>query len=557
VRIAIAQINPTVGDLAGNRRLIEATAAKAAASGAGLVLFSELALTGYPPMDLLERRGFVEDQLRELDALAPASQRIAIAVGAVLRCERQGGKSLANAAVLFANGARVATQAKTLLPTYDVFDENRYFAPAVSRAPALFDGVSLGLTICEDGWVGRIPYEVDPTGDLARQGARLVANLSASPWHVGKPQQRRELFCALAKRHGVPIAFANQVGGNDELIFDGGSFFVDAQGRIRVSLPLFESALEVIDVDDPPAPLTAIDEPLGAAQLEAGLVLGIRDYFRKQQLPPGAVIGLSGGVDSAVTAHLAVQALGADRVLGVLMPGPFSSEHSVTDAEALARHLGIETRCVDIRPIYERYLDVFAELFGARFPRSEPQASGEPQNYGLAQQNIQSRIRGATLMAISNAENRLVLATGNKSELSIGYCTLYGDTVGGIAVLGDVYKRDVYALARHANRNGERIPNSTIDKPPSAELAPDQRDQDDLPPYAILDAVLEQAIEGGRNAESIEPPPHASRELVRQIVRRLDRNEYKRRQSPPVLRTSPKAFGSGRRLPIVHRYEAD
>jgi NAD+ synthase (glutamine-hydrolysing) len=555
--MAIAQINPTVGDLAGNRRLIEETAAKAAAAGAQLVLFSELALTGYPPMDLLERRGFVEDQLRELDALAPASQRIAIAVGAVLPSERRGGKSLANAAVLLANGARVATQAKTLLPTYDVFDENRYFAPAAERAPALLSGVSLGLTICEDGWVERIPYDVDPTRDLARQGARLVLNLSASPWHVGKPQQRRELFCALAKRHGVPIAFANQVGGNDELIFDGGSFFVDAQGRIRASLPLFESALEVIDVDDPPAPLTAIDEPIGAAQLEAGLVLGIRDYFRKQQLPPGAVIGLSGGVDSAVTAHLAVQALGADRVLGVLMPGPFSSEHSVADALALAHHLGIESRTVDIRPIYERYLEVFADLFGARFPRSEPQASGEPQNFGLAQQNIQSRIRGATLMAISNAQNRLVLATGNKSELSIGYCTLYGDTVGGLAVLGDVYKRDVYALARYANRNGERIPLSTIEKPPSAELAPDQRDEDDLPPYAILDAVLEQAIEGGLNAESIEPPPAASRELVRQIVRRLDRNEYKRRQSPLILRTSTKAFGAGRRLPIVHRYEAD
>ena len=545
MRIAIAQINPTVGDLAGNRRLIEECAAKAAASGAQLVLFSELALTGYPPMDLLERRGFVEDQLRELDALAPASQRIAIAVGAVLPSERRGGKSLANAAVLFANGARVATQAKTLLPTYDVFDENRYFAPATLRTPVSLGGVSLGLTICEDGWVEPIAYDVDPTGDLARQGAGLVLNLSASPWHVGKPQLRRDLFAALAKRHGVPIAFANQVGGNDELVFDGGSFFVDAQGRIRASLPLFESALEVIDVDDLPAPLASIAEPAGAAQLEAGLVLGIRDYFRKQQLPPGAVIGLSGGVDSAVTAHLAVQALGADRVLGVLMPGPFSSQHSVADALALARHLGIETRTVDINPIYQRYLAVFADVLGAR------------ENYGLAQQNIQSRIRGAMLMAISNAENRLVLATGNKSELSIGYCTLYGDTVGGLAVLGDVYKRDVYALAQHANRNGERIPLSTIEKPPSAELAPDQRDEDDLPPYAILDAVLEQAIEGGRNAESIEPPAGATTELVRQIVRRLDRNEYKRRQSPLVLRTSPKAFGTGRRLPIVHRYEAD
>jgi NAD+ synthetase len=559
MRIAIAQIDPTVGDLAGNRRLVEESASKAAAAGASLVVLSELALTGYPPMDLLERRGFVDDQLRELDALLPASERIAIAVGAVLPIERRGGKSLVNAAVLLAGGRRVAAQAKTLLPTYDVFDENRYFAPAESRHPARLDGVSLGLTICEDGWTEPMRYDVDPTGDLAARGASLVLNLSASPWHVGKAAERRALFADLARRHGVPIAFCNQVGGNDELVFDGGSFFVDAQGAIRASLPLFEPALDVIDTDAPPPALagSAIAEPAAAAELEAGLVLGIRDYFRKQSLPPGAVIGLSGGVDSAVTAHLAALALGPERVVGVLMPGPFSSEHSVTDAQALARNLGIETRTVDIRPIYERYLQAVPDVFGATFPRSEPKASGETHQVALAEQNIQSRIRGATLMAISNAENRLVLATGNKSELSIGYCTLYGDTVGGLAVLGDVYKRDVYALARHANRHAEVIPWHTIDKPPSAELAPDQRDQDDLPPYPILDAVLEQAIEGGRGAASIEPPPGATRELVEQIVRRLDRNEYKRRQSPLVLRTSPKAFGSGRRLPIVHRYEMD
>ena len=559
MRIALAQINPTVGDLAGNRRLVEESAAKAAAAGARLVVFSELAITGYPPMDLLERRGFVEDQLRELDALAAASQRIAIAVGAVLPAERRGGKSLANAAMLLAGGRRVATQAKTLLPTYDVFDENRYFAPAEKRVPVELDGESLGLTVCEDGWVDRLRYDVDPTGDVARQGARLVLNLSASPWHVGKPAERRALFGALARKHRTPIAFVNQVGGNDELVFDGGSFFVDAGGAVRVALPLFEPALEIVDTDALPPALDAasIAEPAAAAQLEAGLVLGIRDYFRKQSLPPGAVIGLSGGVDSAVTAHLAALALGADRVLGMLMPGPFSSEHSVTDAQALARHLGIETRTVDIRPIYDRYLEMFASTLAPRFRRSEPKASGQVHEVGIAEQNIQSRIRGATLMAVSNAENRLVLATGNKSELSIGYCTLYGDTVGGLAVLGDVYKRDVYALARHANQAGERIPQHTIDKAPSAELAPDQRDEDDLPPYPILDAVLEQAIEGGGNAESIVPPPGATRELVRQIVRRLDRNEYKRRQSPLVLRTSPKAFGSGRRLPIVHRYERD
>jgi NAD+ synthetase len=547
VRIALAQVNPTVGDLAGNRRRVEDAAAKAAAAGAQLVLLPEMVLTGYPPMDLLERQGFVADQLRELAALEPASKRIAIALGAVLPTERRGGKALANCAVLLAGGRRVATQAKTLLPTYDVFDEKRHFAPAASRSPAALDGVSLGLTVCEDGWVERIPYDVDPTGELARRGVSLVLNLSASPWHLGKPRQRRELFAALARRHRVPIAFANQVGGNDELVFDGGSFFVDADGRVRASLPLFEPALEVLDLDAlPPAIASdAVGEPTGAAQLEAGLVLGIRDYFRKQELPPGAVIGLSGGIDSSVTAHLAVEALGTERVLGVLMPGPFSSSHSVEDALALGRNLGIETRTVDIRPVYEQYLRAFASLFGAR------------DDYGLTQQNIQSRIRGATLMAISNEERRLVLATGNKSELSIGYCTLYGDTVGGLAVLGDVYKRDVYGLARHANRAGERIPRRCIDKPPSAELAPDQRDEDDLPPYPVLDAVLEQAIEGELGADAIAPPPGASRETVRQIVRRLDRNEYKRRQSPLVLRTSPKAFGSGRRLPIVHRYSPD
>jgi NAD+ synthetase len=284
-----------------------------------------------------------------------------------------------------------------------------------------------------------------------------------------------------------------------------------------------------------------VDDGDRAAQLEAGLVLGIRDYFLKQDLPPGAVIGLSGGIDSAVTAHLAVEALGAERVSGVAMPGPFSSEHSIEDAQALAGRLGIELRNVDITPLYDAYLKIFASLFG------------EEENYGLTQQNIQSRIRGATLMAISNHENRLVLATGNKSELSVGYCTLYGDTVGGLAVLGDVYKRDVYALARHANRRGERIPAHTIEKPPSAELAPDQLDSDDLPDYEVLDAVLEQIIEGGRNAETLEPPPGCSPEEAEAVARRLDRNEYKRRQTPPVLRTSPKAFGQGRRLPIVHR----
>jgi len=546
VRIAIAQLNPTVGDLAGNRRLVEEAGARAEAAGAEIAIFSEMVLTGYPPMDLLERDGFVHDQLAELESLAPLSRRIDLALGAVLPLEGGGSKRLANAVVLLRDGERVAVQAKSLLPTYDVFDEKRYFMPADRRQPvATRDGSSLlGLTICEDTWGGEIPYRTDPLGDLVKAGADLVLNLSASPWHVGKPVERRQILAELARSHRVPIVFANQVGGNDELIFDGASFVVDTEGRIRASLPLFEPAFEIVELcDREPGRLPEeIAEPEHTAQLEAGLVLGIRDYFRKQGLPPGAVVGLSGGIDSAVTAHLAVEALGSDRVVGIAMPGPFSSEHSVDDALALGENLGIEVRTVELGPIYDAFLGIFAELFGER------------SDYGVAQQNIQSRIRGSILMAVSNAEGRLVLATGNKSELSVGYCTLYGDTVGGLAVLGDVYKRDVYALAHHANKDGERIPANSISKPPSAELAPNQLDSDDLPPYEVLDEVLQQAIEGDLGTASVRAPKGIPAEVTQSIVRRLDRNEYKRRQAPLVLRVSRKAFGSGRRLPIVHRY---
>jgi NAD+ synthetase len=542
MRIAIAQVNPTVGDLRGNRKLVEEAAAQAAGR-ADLVVLPELVLTGYPPMDLLERDGFVRDQLAELDALRDASRRIPIALGAVLPAEPRGPRRLHNAAVLLAGGEIAAVRAKSLLPTYDVFDERRYFRGAERREAVRLAAGSepFGLTVCEDAWTRELGYPLDPVGELRAAGARFVLNLSASPWHAGKAAERRRLVGELAARHGVPIALANQVGGNDDLVFDGGSFAVDASGRTIAALPLFEPALEVVDLGPAAAPIEAAD-PDRIAQLEAGLVLGIRDYFRKQGLPPDAVIGLSGGIDSAVTAHLATRALGPGRVLGVAMPGPFSSEHSVRDALALGRALGIEVRRVDITPIYAAYRAVFEQLFGPR------------EDYGIAQQNVQARIRGAILMAISNAENRLVLATGNKSELSMGYCTLYGDMVGGLAVLGDVYKRDVYALARRANQAGERIPWSSIEKPPSAELAPHQRDSDDLPEYPILDAILEQAVEGSRGAASIEPPPGADAKLVQWVLERVDRNEYKRRQAPLVLRTSPKAFGSGRRLPIVHRY---
>lgn len=547
MRVALAQVNPTVGDLAGNRRIIEEAIGKARSARADLVVFSEMALTGYPPMDLLDRDGFVQDQMRELEALAAASADITVVLGAVVRAPGLKPKEIQNAAVVFSNGQRVGTCAKSLLPTYDVFDERRYFAAAEKRQPITVPELEarLGVAICEDMWTPQIDYQIDPVSELAEAGATHIINPSASPWHVGKALERREMLCQVAADHALPLIFVNQVGGNDELIFDGGSFVADPQGRVLASLPLFETALAVVDLDENPIPRLAgeIEDPSPVAQLESGLVLGIRDYFLKQNLPPGAVIGLSGGIDSAVTAHLAVEALGTDRVTGVAMPGPFSSDHSVEDAYALARNLGIEIREVNVTPIYEAYRSVFTNLFGSQ------------DDYGLTQQNIQSRIRGAVLMAVSNQESRLVLATGNKSELSVGYCTLYGDTVGGLAVLGDVYKRDVYALARHANAETERIPTGTIDKPPSAELAPDQFDHNDLPDYDLIDSTLEQLIEGERNLGTLEIPPGADREAALNVARRLDRNEYKRRQTPLVLRTSPKAFGTGRRMPIVHRYE--
>jgi NAD+ synthase (glutamine-hydrolysing) len=546
VKIALAQVNPTVGDLAGNRGLVEEAAAKAAGAGADVVVLPELVLTGYPPMDLLERRGFVADQLRELEALEATSNQVDMVLGAVLPAPGVTGPAqLTNSAVLLSGGRRVGDRAKSLLPTYDVFDEKRYFVPATTREPLQLGEHKVGLTVCEDAWVEPLGYETDPVGELAAAGASLVFNPSCSPWHVGKASARRQMICDLASRHGCAVVFVNQVGGNDELIFDGGSFVTDANGRVHGNLPLMDSAFGIVELPGGEGVAASdIQDPDDVAQLEAGLVLGIRDYFRKLGLPPGAVIGLSGGIDSAVTAHLAVEALGPDRVLGIAMPGPYSSGHSVDDALALADNLGIEVRKVDIGPIYEGYRGIFRDLFG------------EKDDYGLAQQNIQSRIRGATLMAISNAEGHLVLATGNKSELSVGYCTLYGDTVGGLAVLGDVYKEDVYALARRANASSVRIPLNTIDKPPSAELAPDQLDSDDLPNYDVLDAILRSAIEGGLGAAAITPPEGATAATVRDVVGRLDRNEYKRRQTPLVLRTSPKAFGSGRRLPIVHRYKS-
>jgi NAD+ synthase (glutamine-hydrolysing) len=544
MRVALGQIDTTVGDFAANLAKIRTVIARARDAKAEIVVLPEMALSGYPPMDLLERVSFLRDQQRALEELIPESRDLAVVTGAIVPTAEGRPKRIANAALALADGQIAQVQAKTLLPTYDVFDESRYFEPAEQRHLWEYRGWRIGLAVCEDVWSGefwgaRRPYPVDPVSEHVEAGAELILTVSASPWEQGKIGLREAMLQDAAQRHGVPIVFLNLVGGNDELIFDGASFVTDAAGRVVQRLERFSEDFVVVDPFEagrPEVPPLEDDIEL----LERALVLGLRDYLHKLDLGT-AVVALSGGLDSAVTAHLATRALGPDKVLGILMPGPFSSEHSISDAEALGRNLGIETRTVRIESIYKAFIEQFAGLFGLA------------ESYGLTQENLQARVRGTLLMAVSNYEGRIVLATGNKSELSVGYTTLYGDLVGGLAVLGDVLKRDVYRLARHANRDGERVPWHTIEKPPSAELAPGQLDTDALPPYDVLDEILGQAIELGRPAHEIEPPTGANAEMVAWVLRQLDRAEYKRRQAPLVLRVSTKAFGTGRRLPIVHR----
>ena len=544
MRIALCQINQTVGDYPANLGRLRRGIERARDAGADLVLAPELAISGYPPMDLLDRPSFLRDQQAALEELAREVRDIAMVAGAFVPAPGGRRLKLANAAVVMERGRIVRAQHKTLLPTYDVFDESRYFEPAAEREIWEFGGRRIGLTVCEDIWSGAFwgderPYEVDPVQELVERGAELILTISASPWDQGKIELRERMIGDAARRHGVPFVFVNLVGGNDELVFDGSSCVVDARGRVVRRLESFAEDFALVDPFEDRAD-EAPPAPGDVELLERALVTGVRDYLHKLGMSR-AVVGLSGGIDSSVTADVAARALGPENVLGVLMPGPYSSEHSVTDARALAENLGIEWRSVPIESIYKAYIEQFAGLFGER------------ESYGLTQENIQARIRGAVLMAVSNQEGRIVLATGNKSELSVGYTTLYGDLVGGLAVIGDVLKRDVYRLARHSNRHGARIPAGSIDKSPSAELAPDQVDSDSLPPYDVLDAILEQAIENGLPGDEIAPPPGADAESVRWVLNQIDRNEYKRRQAPTVLRVSRKAFGTGRRLPIVHR----
>ncbi len=544
MRVALGQINTVVGDFAGNLAKIRDVVARARGEGAEVVVFPELALSGYPPMDLLERASFLRDQREALDALMPESRDLAIVAGLIMPASQGQAKSIINAAVALVDGKIAHVQAKSLLPTYDVFDEWRYFQPAESRQLWSYRGRRIGLAICEDVWSGAFwgperPYALDPVGEHAEAGADVILTLSASPWDQRKIPLREAMLQDAARRHGIPIVFVNLVGGNDGLIFDGASFVVDRAGRV---VQRFARFAEDFGTLDPFQDGCAEAEPLedDIELLERALVLGLRDYLYKLGLST-AVVALSGGLDSSVTAHLAERALGGENVLGILMPGPFSSEHSISDAEALGRNLCIETRSIRIDSIYKAFHEQFTGLFGSA------------ESYGLTQENLQARVRGTLLMAVSNYEGRIVLGTGNKSELSVGYTTLYGDLVGGLAVIGDVLKRDVYRLAHHANRDAERVPLHTIEKPPSAELAPGQLDSDSLPPYPVLDEILEQAIEQGRPIDEIQPPPGADADTVRWVLRQLDLNEYKRRQAPLVLRVSAKAFGTGRRLPIVHQ----
>jgi NAD+ synthase (glutamine-hydrolysing) len=544
MRIALGQINTTIGDFEGNLARMRDVVERARSAGADLVLFPELATCGYPPMDLLERPSFLRDQERALAEFAAESGDFPVVTGAITQVPDGRPRKIANAAVALVGGRIAHTQAKTLLPTYDVFDESRYFQPAVRRELWEWGGRRIGLAICEDVWSGEFwgpnpRYDSDPVAELCAAGAELLLVVSASPWEQGKGRFREAMLRDASQRHAVPIVFCNLVGGNDELIFDGGSFVTDARGRVVHRSPRFCEDLALVEPFAENAP-EAPPEPHDVDLLEGALVLGVRDYFDKLGLN-GAVVAISGGIDSAVTAYIAARALGPERVLGIMMPGPFSSDHSVSDAAELGRLLGFETRLARIEGIYKGFLEQFAVLFGAQ------------ESYGLTQENLQARIRGTLLMAVSNFEDRIVLATGNKSELSMGYTTLYGDLVGGLAVLGDVLKGDVYRIARNANRERPSIPVGSIEKPPSAELAPDQLDSDSLPPYDALDAILTQAIERGVAGDRIEPPAGTDAATVGWVLRQLDRNEYKRRQAPVVLRVSPKAFGTGRRLPIVHK----
>jgi len=548
MKIGFAQINPTVGDLSGNCELIIGAYQRLAAAGAELVLTPELALTGYPPQDLVFKSRFVPENLALLEKLHSDVGDTALLVGFVDRNEGRG-KPFHNAAALLERGKPIRKTYKSLLPTYDVFDEDRYFEPARRVEPFEAHMRKIGVTICEDIWTDdylpRPLYDVDPMRNLVEQGAEIIVNLSASPFRLGAPACRFEMIAAQARAYQCLICYCNVVGGNDQLIFDGNSIAVNASGNLIAQLAAFREEAKVVDTDSTDA--IEFHEGKTPEQLFAALSLGVRDYFRKCNFH-SAVIGLSGGVDSAVTAVIAVDALGPKNVIGVSMPSPYSSRGSIDDARSLARNLGIKFFEIPITDAFRDFKAQFKETF-----------KGLPENE--TEENMQPRLRAMTLMALSNKFGHLLLTTGNKSELAVGYCTLYGDMAGGLAVISDVPKTMVYELARWINsdysaRSGakrEIIPRSTIEKAPSAELKPNQKDQDTLPPYEILDQILQLYVQENLSARDVIARGFDDKTL-RWVQRRVDLNEYKREQSAPGLKVTSRAFGIGRKMPIAQRY---
>ena len=545
MKIALGQINPTVGDFSGNATKIIDFSCRAQAAGAGMILFPELSVCGYPPRDLVERASFVAHNRESAERIAAQTKGIAVICGLVTPADSDAGKSAMNSAALLMDGNVAFIQSKMLLPTYDVFDEMRNFAPARKQELLPFCGNRMALTICEDAWndkqfwVKRL-YTVDPVEALIQAGGNFVLNISASPFWIGKRELRRDMLASIARQHKVPVVLVNQVGGNDSLVFDGSSLVLNREGNVIAQGRSFEEDLIYFDSQSLTGEMhqqVTGDE----ASAYSALVLGTRDYIQKCGFKK-AIVGLSGGIDSALTAVIAADAVGAGNVIGVGMPGPYSSPGSIEDARSLAKNLGIRFELLSINPAYEAYRQILHDVF-----------AGLPQD--VTEENIQARARGALLMALSNKFGAIVLSTGNKSELGVGYCTLYGDMVGGLAVISDVPKTLVYRLSAYVNSHRPVIPQATLEKPPSAELRPDQKDSDSLPPYDVLDAILEDYIEDSHSAEQIAADRKFDVQLVKRVIRLVDRAEYKRQQAAPGLKISPKAFGYGRRVPIAAKFE--
>ena len=540
MKIGIAQLNSIVGDLSGNAESIVLAYNKLVSKGADIVITPELSLTGYPPRDLVFKSTFVPKNLEALDNIMARVGPVPLMVGYVDFNTEDAGKPFENAVAVLQDGKKIDKIIKCLLPTYDVFDEARYFQPSKEVKPLMLSGLSVGVTICEDIWSEDfLPsnlYVKDPAGSLADKGIDLLLNLSASPFHSEKPKERHSMLSFLARRIGIPVIYCNAIGGNDQLVFDGNSAGYSSEGEVIMQCPGFCESLEIVDTEDAGRPYQVSDR---LEELYKALVLGLRDYIRKCGFKK-VVIGLSGGIDSALTAVLAAKALGAENVLGVTMPSEFSSSSSVDDSIRLATNLGIAFEKITIGKSFESLKNDLSSIF-------------RETEEDITEENMQARLRGLLLMSISNKMGCLLLTTGNKSELAVGYCTIYGDMCGGLAVISDLPKMTVYELSKWINREGEIIPQNTIDKPPSAELRPDQKDQDTLPEYELLDQILEMYVDDALSVSDIIDKGY-DEEIVHWISRRVDLNEWKRGQAAPGLRVTSKAFGIGRRIPIAQNF---